>query len=122
MADREPDTWTREQHRARALDLGHLADNSDLRRAEPLRLALLAEAQIHATLALSAPSPVTVSRSDLEYTPDMRDVIREDIRRAALAAASDAAPEPSLPDPGQPDITTRKRPAKKATPSKETSK
>lgn len=43
------------QHRAKAEDLLDRSANQGI--ASPGRLALLAEAQVHATLALSAPAP-----------------------------------------------------------------
>lgn len=47
---------TRDDHRAKAIELAMSADDLDVPRAHPLRLALIAEAQLHATLALTAPT------------------------------------------------------------------
>jgi hypothetical protein len=57
---------TRDEHRAEALALYELAETSAQRRrtlAHPERLALLAEAQLHATLALSAPTTTPRKRT-----------------------------------------------------------
>jgi hypothetical protein len=55
---------TRDDHRAEALALYAAAERSGERTrllAHPERLALLAEAQLHATLALTAPTTTTTT-------------------------------------------------------------
>ncbi|MGW5402663.1 hypothetical protein [Streptomyces sp. NPDC003952] len=51
---------TRDQHRAEALSLLGLA-NGITPQAHPQRLALLAEAQLHASLAITAPTTTTTT-------------------------------------------------------------
>lgn len=55
----------RDEHRAKALELYGLANAIDTP-AHPLRLAILAEAQLNATLAITAPEPPAV----LDPTPN----------------------------------------------------
>lgn len=52
---------TRDEHRAKALELHGLADGIEMP-AHPERIALLAEAQLHATLAITAPTPLAPAR------------------------------------------------------------
>lgn len=52
---------TRDEHRAKALALLSAASQGAIQPADPLRFALIAEAQLHATLALSAPEPAPVT-------------------------------------------------------------
>ncbi len=51
----------RDEHHAKALELHGLADGIEMP-AHPERIALLAEAQLHATLAITAPTPPAPAR------------------------------------------------------------
>ena len=60
-------TMTRDEHRARALALAAKAEEF-LPVAHPARVAFIAEAQLHATLALSAPTPAPRKRAARKTT------------------------------------------------------
>lgn len=60
-------TMTRDEHRAEALRLADRARQFEPV-AHPARVAFIAEAQLHATLALSAPTPAPRKRAARKTT------------------------------------------------------
>lgn len=92
----------RDEHRAKALEFYAEADGHGLQLAHPLRLALIAEAQLHATLAITAPEPPWPEIA-VQFTGDTEAIV------AAVNHATKTAPR-------------KRAAAKKVAESKETAK
>jgi hypothetical protein len=80
---------TQQEHRALALDL--LARSSNYGYSSPARAATIAEAQVHATLALSADSAVEPP-TPLAAVPEAEETAKPAPKRRTRKAKAEAAP------------------------------